>query len=168
MKIIILGAGQVGTSVAQSLVSEANDITVVDENPLLLDNLQDRLDIKTVCGFASHPSVLIRAGIDDAEGRSARFQRPDPSVAVPFLLGKKGFAVGDDQPHIADAGLIDPRIIHLVEDPVAERKPHPAGGTQCRSHATFSAGGPSSGDARSARSEMILRFIHKDSRYLRF
>jgi trk system potassium uptake protein TrkA len=67
MKIIILGAGQVGTSVAQSLVSEANDITVVDENPLLLDNLQDRLDIKTVCGFASHPSVLIRAGIDDAD-----------------------------------------------------------------------------------------------------
>jgi trk system potassium uptake protein TrkA len=30
MKIIILGAGQVGTSVAESLVSEANDITVVD------------------------------------------------------------------------------------------------------------------------------------------
>lgn len=48
MKIIILGAGQVGTTVAQNLAGEANDITVVDRQPELLKELQERLDIKTV------------------------------------------------------------------------------------------------------------------------
>lgn len=67
MKIIILGAGQVGTTVAQSLANEANDITVVDQQPALLKELQDRLDIKTVTGHASHPDVLYRAGIVDAD-----------------------------------------------------------------------------------------------------
>ncbi|MBU1191659.1 MAG: Trk system potassium transporter TrkA [Gammaproteobacteria bacterium] len=67
MKIIILGAGQVGTTVAHSLAGEANDITVVDQQPQLLKELQDRIDIKTVTGHASYPDVLIRAGIEDAD-----------------------------------------------------------------------------------------------------
>jgi trk system potassium uptake protein TrkA len=67
LKIIVLGAGQVGSSVAESLVSEANDITVVDTNPARLAQLQDRLDLRTVAGNAGHPSVLIRAGIEDAD-----------------------------------------------------------------------------------------------------
>ncbi|MCC6533958.1 MAG: Trk system potassium transporter TrkA [Burkholderiales bacterium] len=67
MKIIILGAGQVGCTVAESLVSEANDITVVDTNTARLAQLQDRLDLRTVAGNAGHPSVLIRAGIEDAD-----------------------------------------------------------------------------------------------------
>jgi trk system potassium uptake protein TrkA len=45
MKILILGAGQVGTSVAHNLASEANDVTVVDLNGELLQELQSRLDI---------------------------------------------------------------------------------------------------------------------------
>jgi trk system potassium uptake protein TrkA len=67
MKIIILGAGQVGGSVATNLASEANDITVVDENPAILQELQDRLDIRTVIGHASHPETLAQAGADDAD-----------------------------------------------------------------------------------------------------
>lgn len=67
MKIIILGAGQVGASVAANLASEANDITVVDDNPTVLQDLQDRLDIRTVRGHASHPETLARAGADDAD-----------------------------------------------------------------------------------------------------
>ena len=67
MKIIILGAGQVGTSVAESLVSEANDITVVDTDGARLRLLQDRLDLRTVTGSAAHPPVLKSAGIDDAD-----------------------------------------------------------------------------------------------------
>ena len=67
MKIIILGAGQVGASVASNLASEANDITVVDENPAILQELQDRLDIRTVIGHASYPEVLAHAGADDAD-----------------------------------------------------------------------------------------------------
>ena len=67
MKIIILGAGQVGGSMAANLASEANDITVVDENPVVLQDLQDRLDIRTVTGHASHPDTLANAGADDAD-----------------------------------------------------------------------------------------------------
>ncbi len=67
MKIIILGAGQVGASVAENLVSEANDITIVDVDPARLRALQDRLDLRTVIGHASHPDVLVRAGVEDAD-----------------------------------------------------------------------------------------------------
>ncbi len=67
MKIIILGAGQVGASVAESLVSEANDITVVDVDADRLALLQDRLDLRTVAGNASSPSVLQQAGAEDAD-----------------------------------------------------------------------------------------------------
>ncbi|HEU0187323.1 MAG TPA: Trk system potassium transporter TrkA [Gallionellaceae bacterium] len=67
MKILILGAGQVGSTVAESLVSEANDITVVDMDGEKLRQLQDRLDLSTLTGNASHPSVLEQAGIADAD-----------------------------------------------------------------------------------------------------
>ncbi len=68
MKILILGAGQVGSSVARILASESNnDVTVIDHQAVLLNELQSRLDIRTVKGQASHPDVLIRAGGDDAD-----------------------------------------------------------------------------------------------------
>ena len=67
MKIIILGAGQVGGTLAVNLASEANDITVVDTNSTLLEDLRDRIDIGVVTGSASHPDVLVRAGIEDAD-----------------------------------------------------------------------------------------------------
>ncbi len=67
MKIIILGAGQVGGTLAEHLASEANDITVVDTDTDRLRALGDRLDIRTVQGRGSFPSVLRQAGADDAD-----------------------------------------------------------------------------------------------------
>jgi len=67
MKIIILGAGQVGSSVAYNLASEDNDITVVDTDSAVLQGLQDKLDLSTITGVASHPGVLRRAGAEDAD-----------------------------------------------------------------------------------------------------
>ncbi|UZE29191.1 Trk system potassium transporter TrkA [Pseudomonas asplenii] len=67
MKIIILGAGQVGGTLAEHLASEANDITVVDTDGERLRNLGDRLDIRTVQGRASFPTILRQAGADDAD-----------------------------------------------------------------------------------------------------
>jgi trk system potassium uptake protein TrkA len=67
MKIIILGAGQVGGSLAEHLASEANDITVVDTDGERLRDLGDRLDIRTVQGRGSLPSILRQAGADDAD-----------------------------------------------------------------------------------------------------
>lgn len=67
MKIVILGAGQVGGTLAEHLSNEKNDITVVDTNHELLRDLQDRLDINTVVGHASYPNILSEAGLDDAD-----------------------------------------------------------------------------------------------------
>ena len=67
MKIIILGAGQVGGTLAEHLAGEANDITVVDTDAERLRNLGDRLDIRTVQGRGSYPTVLRQAGADDAD-----------------------------------------------------------------------------------------------------
>ena len=68
MKILILGAGQVGSSAAYHLSrEEANEVTVVDVRPDVLRELQDRLDIRTVVGHAAYPDVLERAGANDAD-----------------------------------------------------------------------------------------------------
>jgi len=63
VKIVVLGAGQVGSTVAHSLSREENDITIVDTDARRLKELQNRLDVRGVLGHASHPKVLIRAGI---------------------------------------------------------------------------------------------------------
>ncbi len=67
MQIIILGAGQVGTGMAHSLSREDNDITIVDIDAERLRQLQEKLDVRTVQGHASHPQTLIRSGIEDAD-----------------------------------------------------------------------------------------------------
>ncbi len=68
MKILILGAGQVGRTAASHLSREpANEVTVVDTNEDVLRDLQDRLDIRAVAGQASHPGVLEAAGIADTD-----------------------------------------------------------------------------------------------------
>src|SRR5467141_1393853 len=68
MKILILGAGQVGRTAAEHLSrEEANEVTVVDVNEDVLRDLQDRLDVRTIAGNAAHPTVLENAGAAEAD-----------------------------------------------------------------------------------------------------
>lgn len=67
MKIIILGAGQVGGTLAENLVGENNDITIVDNNTERLREMQDKYDLRVVHGYASHPDTLREAGAQDAD-----------------------------------------------------------------------------------------------------
>ena len=68
MNIIILGAGQVGSTVAKELArEESNELTVIDINQQILSDLQDRLDLRTICGNGSYPGLLEDAGADDAD-----------------------------------------------------------------------------------------------------
>ena len=118
MKIIILGAGRVGESVAESLVSEQNDITVIDQDPTRLRLLEEKLDLRGVVGNGIQPSVLAEAGARDADmliacaaadesnlvvckvahdvfnvpTTIARLRSPE-FVEGDELLGKSGFAV---------------------------------------------------------------------------
>ena len=67
MKILIMGAGRVGTSVAENLVSEENDITVIDSDPSQLQYLQEHFDLRVVHGDGAQVSVLETAGAADTD-----------------------------------------------------------------------------------------------------
>lgn len=67
MKIIILGAGQVGGTLAEHLTTEDNDITVIDSDVKVLQAIDEKMDIRAIVGHASHPSVLRRAGAEEAD-----------------------------------------------------------------------------------------------------
>lgn len=67
MNIVILGAGQVGSSLARSLASEDNDITIIDTDKSSLRELREKLDVHTQLGYASHPDILEMANANDAD-----------------------------------------------------------------------------------------------------
>ena len=67
MNIVILGAGQVGGSLARSLATEDNDITIIDKNKSALRELREKLDVHTQHGHASHPDVLEQANVNEAD-----------------------------------------------------------------------------------------------------
>ncbi|MDA3806595.1 MAG: Trk system potassium transporter TrkA [Thiomicrorhabdus sp.] len=82
MNIVILGAGQVGSSLAELLANENHDVTVVDLDRLHLQRLQDRLDIRTICGHASHPDILAQAGLEDADMLIAATQNDETNIVA--------------------------------------------------------------------------------------
>ena len=67
MQIIILGAGRMGESVAENLVSEDNDITLIDQDAERLHVLENRFELRGVAGNGLLPSVLRSAGVDKAD-----------------------------------------------------------------------------------------------------
>lgn len=106
MKILILGGGQVGASVAESLVSEGNDVTIVDQDSNLLKLLQDKLDIRTVLGNAAHPSVLQDAGIDESEMLLA-LTRNDETNLVACALAEQRYNVPTRIARLRATGYVD-------------------------------------------------------------
>ena len=86
MKIVILGAGVTGASVAEALASEENDIVVVDFRTDLLDALKERFDIATVTGNAAHPSVLEQAGISNADMVIAVTDRDETNMLACLII----------------------------------------------------------------------------------
>ncbi len=67
MKIIVCGAGQVGSQIALHLSRERNDVTIIDTNPDLVARATDALDVEGVVGSACHPDVLERANAGNAQ-----------------------------------------------------------------------------------------------------
>lgn len=141
MKILIVGAGRVGTSVAENLVSEHNDITVIDPDPSRLSDLQERFDLRGLIGDGSQVSAMQRAGAEDADmiiacaasdainlvackiarqifnvpRRVARI-RSSEIPAMPELLGEEGFCV---DAVISPESSVTDYLTKLVEFPEA-------------------------------------------------
>jgi trk system potassium uptake protein TrkA len=118
VKIIILGAGQVGATLAENLASEANDVTVVDTDSGLLDELQDRLDLRTVQGYASHPSVLRRAGTDDADMLIAVTESDETNmlacqIASTLFQTPTKIARVRSAEYLREAALFEPAALHV-------------------------------------------------------
>jgi trk system potassium uptake protein TrkA len=112
MKVVILGAGQVGASVAEALASEANDITLIDQSRESLARLADLLDVRTVAGNAAYPAVLREAGIEDADMLVAVTQS-DQTNLVACKIARSLFAVPTRiarlrSPDFLDSGLLSP------------------------------------------------------------
>lgn len=164
MRIIILGAGRVGASVAESLVSEQNDITVVDTDITQLRELQDRLDLRTVPGNGTHPSVLERAGAADADMLIATAARDETNLVacqlaarlfnVPTRIARIRAPDFQDHPEITGEGgfhvdhLICPEqtvcdsVLKLIEFPEALQVLEFAGGRASLIVVRAYAGGP--------------------------
>ncbi len=122
MKIVILGAGRVGSSVAESLCSESNDITVIDTDGSRLSALQDRLDLRTVVGNAAQPSVLREAGAEDADMVIAATQSDETNLVachlaarvfnVPTRIARVRAADFQDHPELVGEGAFS--VDHLI------------------------------------------------------
>jgi len=110
MNILILGAGQVGTSLAEALVSEANDITLVDLDSVPLAQLADRLDVRTVTGNAAFPSVLRDAGVESTDLLIAVTQS-DQSNLVACKLAHSRFAVPTRIARLRSPDFLDPELL---------------------------------------------------------
>lgn len=67
MKIIVCGAGQVGTNIAKQLSKEDNDVTVIELHPERISAISDTLDVNAYVGFCSHPKTLEEAGANQAD-----------------------------------------------------------------------------------------------------
>ena len=66
-KIIIIGAGEVGNFLASKLSSEQHDVTVVEQNPTRVEELNSTLDALVIKGNGGSPSSLFQAGSEEAD-----------------------------------------------------------------------------------------------------
>lgn len=112
MRVVILGAGQVGASVAEVLTSEANDITIVDQNSDSLARLADLLDVRTVTGNAAYPAVLREAGIEDADLLVAVTQS-DQTNLVACKIARSLFSVPRRIARLRSRDFIDSGLLSL-------------------------------------------------------
>lgn len=67
MKLVIVGAGEVGFHIAQKLSSESKDVTVIDKNPEALRRLTEHFDVQAIEGSGCDPHILKEAGIEEAD-----------------------------------------------------------------------------------------------------
>ena len=67
MNIIICGAGRVGFAIAKILSEQGHSITVIDQSSADIQKIDDTLDVKSIVGKATYPSILEKANASDAD-----------------------------------------------------------------------------------------------------
>jgi trk system potassium uptake protein TrkA len=112
MKVIICGAGQVGWQIARYLSGESNDVTVVDNNPVLVRSAAETLEVRGVTGFASHPEVLDEAGARDADMIIAATFSDEVNM-VTCQVAHSVFGVTRKIARLRAQSYVDPRYAYL-------------------------------------------------------
>src|SRR5215831_13175683 len=100
--------------------------------------------------------AAVRFRIDEAVERAIALRVLDTVIQVALLLVAECFAVADEKLKIARIGMIDVRIINLVDDPMTEREPKPATAVVSRAHALLGAGSPARLDSRRSKRHWVV------------
>jgi trk system potassium uptake protein TrkA len=108
MRVIICGAGQVGFNLATYLSENDNHVTVIDQSQELINKINERLDVRAICGFASHPNVLEKAEADDAEMIIAVTQSDEVNIVACETAGSL-FNIKTKVARIRTQAYLDPR-----------------------------------------------------------
>jgi len=112
MKVIVCGAGQVGSNIARHLALENNDVTVVDQSPELVRQISDTLDVNGIVGHASLPDVLERAGLGDADLLIAVTYSDEVNM-VACQVAHSLFAVPTKIARVRQQGYLEPMWANL-------------------------------------------------------
>ncbi|MCS6932365.1 MAG: Trk system potassium transporter TrkA [Acetobacteraceae bacterium] len=107
MRVIVCGAGQVGTTIARHLAAERADVTVIDSDPELARRADESYDVRGMTGHASHPEVLERAGAEGADMIIA-VTRSDEVNMVACQVAHSLFGVKRKIARLRHAGYLDP------------------------------------------------------------
>ena len=129
MKVLILGAGRVGGSLARALVNNNYDVSVVDTNKNILAALEDKLDILTVEGHASHPKSIKKAGADDSATVIAVTSDDEVNI-IACQIAKNQFNVKkticrlSDKSYTDNLNIFGSNVIDIVISPEKEVMNH--------------------------------------------
>ena len=82
MNIIICGAGRVGFSISKQLSAQGHSITVIDQSSEFIQKINDTQDVKGIVGRATYPSVLEKAGAEDAHMIIAVTQKAETKMVI--------------------------------------------------------------------------------------
>ena len=111
MRILIVGAGVVGSNLAEELSNSGHDVSIVDSQPALVRQISDRMDVMAIQGNGAQPSVLRRAGIDDSEMVIAVTDVDEVNLVICMLASRFGVKhkiarLRNDEYYGPDAALV--------------------------------------------------------------
>ena len=129
MKVLILGAGRVGGSLARALVNNNYDVSIVDEDKTALSSLEEKLDIMTVEGHAAHPLSIKKTGADESTTVIAVTSNDEVNI-IACQIAKKQFNVKKticrlaENSYTEDLNIFGEGIIDIVISPEKEVMNH--------------------------------------------
>ena len=106
MKIIVSSAEEVGFNIAKQLVDENNDVTIIDESEELLRQINQNLDVKTICGKPSFPDTLSRSEAEDCDMLISVTDNDEVNI-VTCQIAKNIFNVPTTISRIKDSSYLD-------------------------------------------------------------